>query len=279
MGRDSRKAREKQLRRDAARRRAERKRLRKKRFLIGAVVGALVIFLGLGGTIGILAALNKPKPKPSPPPAASASPVAKLCPETPPKNTSPKNKQSTAPKMTIDKNATYVATWVTSCGTIKVDLLAKQSPITVNNFVSLARGGWYDGTLFHRINNQIQIIQGGDPNCTSIIGTAAAMGQTQCGMGGPGYSIPDELSSGLKMKVGSLAMANSGPNTGGSQFFFVTGQAGTSLPNNYTIFGQATKQSLPALQKIQSVPVGGLNGDTPLEKVWIYKVTIQEIKK
>src|SRR5207302_10764352 len=117
------------------------------------------------------------------------------------------------------------ATFVTSCGDIVVKLFPAQSPHTVNSFVFLAAHHFFDGTFFHRIANELDVIQGGDP--------------TESGSGGPGYTIPDEYSNGLKFKVGSLAMANTGqPNTGGSQFFFIDGPKGLTLPPKYTIFGQ-----------------------------------------
>src|SRR6476646_9674627 len=110
-----------------------------------------------------------------------------------------------APKMAIDTNKKYTATFVTSRGTIVCDLFAKDAPKTVNNFVFLARDKFYDGTKFHRVIADF-MIQGGDPEGT--------------GRGGPGYKFADELKSNpRKHQVGSLSMANAGPNTNGSQFF------------------------------------------------------------
>ena len=105
--------------------------------------------------------------------------------------------------MIIDPNATYIATLVTEKGSIVVELFAKDAPITVNNFVFLARDGYYNGTTFHRVLPGF-MAQGGDPTGT--------------GTGGPGYAFEDEFSQ-RGHETGSLSMANSGPNTNGSQFF------------------------------------------------------------
>ena len=128
------------------------------------------------------------------------------------------------PPMTIDKTKHYAATMVTVKGTIELSLDANAAPITVNNFVFLARNGYYDGLKFHRVEPGF-VIQGGDPDGT--------------GEGGPGYTIPDEA-SGLKHGDGALAMAKtSAPNSAGSQFYITLG-AQPSLDGNYTVFGQVT---------------------------------------
>jgi peptidyl-prolyl cis-trans isomerase B (cyclophilin B) len=133
---------------------------------------------------------------------------------------------SAPPAMTIDPAKKYVATFDTSRGQIVCELFAKDAPKTVNNFVFLAREKFYDGTVFHRVIGDF-MIQGGDPTCT--------------GRGGPGYKFEDETKgSPNKHKVGSLSMANAGPNTNGSQFFIthvVTGH----LDGKHTVFGQVTK--------------------------------------
>ena len=132
----------------------------------------------------------------------------------------------TPPKMTIDPNQTFTATFDTSRGKIVVELFPKMAPKTVNNFVFLARDKFYDGTKFHRVINDF-MIQGGDPEGT--------------GRGGPGYKFKDELEPGKfrKHKVGSLSMANAGPNTNGSQFF-ITHVATQWLDGKHTVFGQVT---------------------------------------
>src|SRR5271165_6863131 len=133
---------------------------------------------------------------------------------------------SSPPAMTIDSKKKYAASFETSRGTIVCDLFAKDAPKTVNNFVFLAREGFYDGTVFHRVIADF-MVQGGDP--------------TGSGRGGPGYRFEDETSKNPnKHKVGSLSMANAGPNTNGSQFF-ITHIATDWLDGKHTVFGQVTK--------------------------------------
>jgi peptidyl-prolyl cis-trans isomerase B (cyclophilin B) len=133
---------------------------------------------------------------------------------------------SAPPAMSIDPAKTYTATFDTSRGQIVCELFAKDAPKTVNNFVFLAREKFYDGTVFHRVISDF-MIQGGDPTGT--------------GRGGPGYKFEDETKGNPnKHKVGSLSMANAGPNTNGSQFFIthvVTGH----LDGKHTVFGKVTK--------------------------------------
>ncbi len=127
------------------------------------------------------------------------------------------------PAMTIDKEKQYTAIFETSRGTIVCDLFPKDAPITVNNFVFLAKEGFYDGTVFHRVISDF-MIQGGDPTAT--------------GSGGPGYKFQDEVGEGKpQFKVGSLAMANAGPGTNGSQFF-ITHVKTDWLQGKHTVFGQ-----------------------------------------
>ncbi len=129
------------------------------------------------------------------------------------------------PPMTIDPNRQYTATFETSKGTITCELFAKDAPETVNNFVFLSRDGFYDGTTFHRVIADF-MVQGGDPTGT--------------GRGGPGYRFADELKNNPRRhKVGSLSMANAGPNTNGSQFF-ITHIVTDWLDGKHTVFGQVT---------------------------------------
>ena len=129
---------------------------------------------------------------------------------------------SSPPSMTIDPDKQYSATFKTSRGEIVCDLFARDAPKTVNNFVFLARERFYDGTVFHRVIADF-MIQGGDPTAT--------------GGGGPGYQFEDELDNPHKHQVGSLSMANAGPNTNGSQFF-ITHIATDWLNDKHTVFGQ-----------------------------------------
>src|SRR5688500_4781065 len=127
------------------------------------------------------------------------------------------------PAMSIDSKRNYTATFETSRGKIVVDLFPKDAPNTVSNFVFLAKDGFYNGTKFHRVIPDF-MIQGGDPEGT--------------GRGGPGYKFADELKNNpRKHQVGSLSMANAGPNTNGSQFF-ITHIATDWLNGKHTVFGQ-----------------------------------------
>jgi cyclophilin family peptidyl-prolyl cis-trans isomerase len=164
--------------------------------------------------------------------------------------------------MTIDQNKSYAATIHTSKGDITVELLSGDAPQTVNNFVFLAREGFYDDVKFHRIIRGF-MVQTGDP--------------TGSGAGGPGYRFKDEPVT-RDYSRGIVAMANAGPNTNGSQFFIMHSSQG--LPKNYTIFGQVTdEKSLETLDKIANVPVtGSRTGEmsVPTEDVRITGVDIEE---
>lgn len=165
---------------------------------------------------------------------------------------------SSPPPMTIDEKATYTAVLRTSEGNISIALEPKRAPKTVNNFVFLAKEGFYDGLTFHRVIPDF-VIQGGDPDGN--------------GTGGPGYSFADELPKAGAYKLGSVAMANSGPDTNGSQFFIITGQQGVQLPPSYSLFGQVTKGQDVA-DKISTMAAPGT--ETPEPPVTIEKVTITE---
>ncbi len=172
------------------------------------------------------------------------------------------NKQwASPPAMTVDTNKQYTATIETSKGTMTAELYVKDAPKTVNNFVFLANEGFYDGVKFHRIIKGF-MAQTGDPTGT--------------GAGGPGYKFEDEK-NGRNYERGTLAMANSGPNTNGSQFFICHADLSARLPKNYTIFGKVTN-GLDVLDKIADVPVkAGASGEvsSPTEEVTIKKVSIQ----
>jgi cyclophilin family peptidyl-prolyl cis-trans isomerase len=161
--------------------------------------------------------------------------------------------------MAIDKSKTYTATLDTSLGTMKAELLATDAPNTVNNFVFLARQGYYDGVTFHRVIPNF-MAQTGDPTGT--------------GTGGPGYRFNDEPVT-RKYERGTLAMANAGPNTNGSQFFII--HKDYPLPPNYTIFGRLT-DGLDVLDKIATSPTGPGKGgpDTPRTTITITSIKIDE---
>ena len=162
------------------------------------------------------------------------------------------------PEMEIDADTTYVAEMVTSMGSMTIHLDPARAPKTVNNFVFLARQGYYDGVIFHRVINGF-VAQGGDPTGT--------------GRGGPGYRFEDELPAPGRYELGALAMANAGPNTNGSQFFIITGPSGVGLPPQYSLFGQVVK-GLDVADAMQQVATGP--GDRPLEDIVIESVTISE---
>jgi len=141
-------------------------------------------------------------------------------------------------------------------GSLVIALDPIAAPKTVNNFVFLALHHYYDGVIFHRIINGF-VCQGGDPEGT--------------GRGGPGYRFEDELPKPGKYQIGSLAMANAGPNTNGSQFFIISGPSGVSLPPAYSLFGQVVK-GLDIVDMMQKVPTGA--GDRPTDDVVIKSITI-----
>ena len=163
-----------------------------------------------------------------------------------------------APEMGIDPDKRYTATLDTTLGEIVIALDALKAPKTVNNFVYLALHHYYDGVIFHRIIDGF-MCQGGDPTGT--------------GRGGPGYRFEDELPKRGEYQIGSVAMANAGPNTNGSQFFLVSGANGVGLPPQYSLFGQIVK-GLDVLDQMQRVRTG--SGDRPVDDVVINSVTITE---
>ena len=161
-----------------------------------------------------------------------------------------------APEMGIDPAKRYTATMETSMGTLVIALDPIAAPRTVNNFVYLAAQHYYDGVIFHRIISGF-MCQGGDPDGR--------------GRGGPGYKFGDELPKPGKYQIGSVAMANAGPNTNGSQFFIVSGPSGCGLPPLYSLFGQVVK-GLDIVEMMQNVPTGP--GDRPKTDVVIKSVAI-----
>jgi peptidyl-prolyl cis-trans isomerase B (cyclophilin B) len=260
-----RKTRHRQLARVAARRQAERRRRQRQRITVIAV--ALVVAL-IGGVLAFAAFTGgetPPAASGTPTPSASSTTEPVACGATAPAGANKQPQEfSKPPPMEIDPSKTYTATLETSCGTIAIQLLADQAPETVNSFVFLAEKGYFDGTRFHRIDTSIEIIQGGDPTAT--------------GQGGPGYTIPDELTGNETYGPGVVAMANTGqPNSGGSQFFIVYGPKGQSLPPSYTIFGQVVK-GLGVVKRIAKIPVAdpsaGPAGQQPSKTVYIDTVTV-----
>jgi len=198
-------------------------------------------------------------------------PIVQVAPATQAKTTAPQQQTKQQPIQTQEKTAQAKAEEVkpvlkdivkirieTTMGPIEADLFAKEAPKTVENFATLAKKGFYDGIIFHRVIPGF-MIQTGDPTGT--------------GMGGPGYQFEDEFSPKLKHdKPGTLSMANSGPGTNGSQFFITV--APTSwLDNHHSIFGKVTKGQDIA-DKIANTPRD--SGDRPLQTVKMTKVTVLE---
>jgi cyclophilin family peptidyl-prolyl cis-trans isomerase len=159
--------------------------------------------------------------------------------------------------MCIDPAKRYSAEMVTSHGTLAIALDPIGAPLTVNNFVFLARYHYYEGVIFHRIIPGF-VLQGGDP--------------TGNGTGGPGYRFADELPKPGRYELGSLAMANAGPNTNGSQFFVISGPSGIRLPPQYALFGKVVS----GLDVVATIDALGTGSGKPKEKVTIESVTITE---
>jgi cyclophilin family peptidyl-prolyl cis-trans isomerase len=172
---------------------------------------------------------------------------------------------SEAPPMCIDETGTYTATFSTNLGDFTAELDAATAPSTVNNFVVLARYHYYENVPFHRIIPGF-VVQGGD-----------AVGPI-LGQGNPGYLIAEEppqpAEGELAYEVGSLAMAKSaGPNATGAQFFIVTGDQGTQLPPEYSLFGKVT-EGMDVVMAIEALPTDAR--DYPTEEIYINSVTITE---
>lgn len=171
---------------------------------------------------------------------------------------------NTPPVMQIDTKKKYSATFDTNLGVFKAELFASEAPITVNNFVFLARNKFYNNVVFHRVIKNF-MIQSGDPTGT--------------GCGGPGYRFADELPAKHPYEPGIVAMANAGPNTNGSQFFVCTGADARYLDRqpNYTQFGKIS-DGMDVVLKIASVPVVFANGEmsSPQAPPIINNVSISE---
>lgn len=172
----------------------------------------------------------------------------------------PKTQSFTAaPPMCLVDGKAYIATIETNHGTVHVTLRPDIAPVTVNSFVNLARFHYFDGTTCHRAIQNF-VVQCGDPTAT--------------GTGGPGYEFQDELDKIEPYQIGSVAMANAGPNTNGSQFFIITGSNGTSLPPNYTLFGQVANEDLGVVADLDALANPG--DGPPLTPIDITEVTVEE---
>ena len=233
----------------------------------------LILFLGDGATIqadlGSLvtdadfeAALARLQTTATPTPITVVTLPPSVTGQTPRPTPRPTARPSTTqysapPPMTIDQDKSYTATIQSNHGDMVIELFAKDAPITVNNFVFLAREGFYDGVIFHRIIADF-MIQGGDPTGT--------------GRGGPGYRFQDEPVTKPYVR-GTLAMANAGPNTNGSQFFIM--HQDYPLPPNYNVFGVLT-EGFDVLDALATVATGGPQQSDPLEPQIIQTIQIAE---
>ena len=273
----SKRTRQRELARLRARRDAERQRVRRRRALLS--YGGLAVVVAVTAVLGGLwlnrdepastAAATSTTPSTTTPPNdaradAPTAPATVACGGKIPGRVKHPTFKS-APKNKVDAGKTYLATFQTSCGGFTVRLDPKKAPITTANFAFLAGRKFYDSTWFHRIvpggQAGIAVVQGGDPQGS--------------GRGGPGYTIKDELpDSPAAYKKYSVAMANGGPNSGGSQFFISTADNSKGLQADYSVFGQVV-DGQAVVDKIAAVPVGGQSGDTPAEAVWIEKLTVK----
>jgi cyclophilin family peptidyl-prolyl cis-trans isomerase len=282
-------SRERQLAKLAARRRAEQTQSQRRRRLTAGIVGAVVGLAAIGTGVALVAGGND-NPTVSTTPSATTTPSAAAtglptktgmvtAQASPAKQVACGGKRPTAadtPKPQFDhapaakdvlnKNTLYTAAMRTSCGTIQIQLDTTTAPQTSASFVFLADKGYFDGLFFHRVVDSIDVIQTGDP-----LGT---------GSGGPGYTIPDELTGKEHYTAGTVAMANGGANTGGSQFFIITGPQGTNLDGNpnYTIFGKVVS-GLDVAKTINALMPKQKNYDgTPTKAVYIESMTIETAK-
>jgi cyclophilin family peptidyl-prolyl cis-trans isomerase len=240
---------------------AQQKRRRRNQAIvivvIVALIGGVILLTTGGGKKKTNVAADKTTT------TASGKAVAPTCPKAD-GSSKRETKFKSAPGMCIDAAKTYVATMTTSKGVIEITLDPKKAPKTVNNFVFLSRYHFYDGLTFHRVVPDF-VLQGGDP--------------AGDGSGGPGYKFADELPQPGDYKAGSLAMANSGPNTNGSQFFVITSDKGAATLTQavggqakYSLFGQVTA----GMDVVKAIEALGTGDGPPREKVTIQTVVIKE---
>jgi len=235
--------------------------------VVGVIVGVVVIIRVSGGTAGDSSAPTDTKAvidlgEDTIAPSLEGREITgeTPCPEADMSETRV-SKFEKAPPMCLEDGKTYTAIVLTNKGEFSIILDPIKAPIATNNFVVLARYKYFDDTKCHRAITDF-VVQCGGPTAT--------------GTGGPGYTFADELPAKGEYKIGSIAMANSGPNTNGSQFFIITGQNGATLNPDYTLFGQVTEgldQTIPALNAASN-PDPAANGVPPIEDLIILNVTI-----
>jgi cyclophilin family peptidyl-prolyl cis-trans isomerase len=267
---------DKQVERARARRAAQRAaRRRRRNLVIGAVVFVVLVAVGIGAALilsGDDADSAGDDPVPDPTAAATDRPdevATGPCP-TPTDAPQPDTTlQYAAPPPTEGVAGTYRATIDTTCGTIVAELDADAAPQTVASFAFLADEGFYAGVPFHRIQEQF-VIQGGDPTGT--------------GTGGPGYTFDDELALAERLVAdndgnyprGTVAMANSGPNSNGSQFFVVQADGGYPFPPDYAVFGEVV-EGMEVVDDIAAGPTTGPNGDEAVDPARILSVDVAPV--
>jgi cyclophilin family peptidyl-prolyl cis-trans isomerase len=217
--------------------------------IIGVVGLAIIIILAV--------TLKKPAQAPS---DVSMQPL-----ETTTTSSDAQSLPTTATTADTNKKIMDIVTLKTNMGDMTIQLDRAHAPKTVENFITLAQKGFYDGVRFHRVIKGF-MIQTGDPNSKDT------SKKQIWGTGGPGYSFADELTGNEKYPQGTVAMANAGPNTNGSQFFIVTANPAAQLTPDYTVFGKITKGMDVAL-KIENVKTE--MPDRPIDDVIIQKVTVE----
>jgi peptidyl-prolyl cis-trans isomerase A (cyclophilin A) len=253
----SKRTREKQLAKLAARRAAERRRRRRNRAI--AIGTATLLVLGAGGGVAWTLLTGEPE-RPQAADGQQDGQGEVACNGNVPQAAQDKKRSfKKPPQLDLKEDADYTATLTTSCGKIEVDLFEGQTPLTVNNFVFLVEKGFFDGLIFHRVTTEasLRVIQGGDPKGD--------------GTGGPGYQFDDEIVDKLKFdEPGLLAMANSGEDTNGSQFF-ITLNRPKHLNGIHTIFGEVV-DGMDVVREINAIPTDA--ADAPAQPVYIERVTI-----
>lgn len=217
--------------------------------IIGIIALAIIIILAV--------TLKKPAQAPS---DVSMQPL-----ETTTTSSDAQSLPTTATTADTNKKIMDIVTLKTNMGDMTIQLDRAHAPKTVENFITLAQKGFYDGVRFHRVIKGF-MIQTGDPNSKDT------SKKQIWGTGGPGYSFADELTGNEKYPQGTVAMANAGPNTNGSQFFIVTANPAAQLTPDYTVFGKITKGMDVAL-KIENVKTE--MPDRPIDDVIIQKVTVE----
>lgn len=235
--------------------------VRRRGVRVGSLVGIGLIIVLVIAAIGGAFSGDDDTAAPSDPAAPTTTATSTT--ECPPVEGTeyPERDFDAAPPLCINPTLTYTAEVVTSLGTFTMELHASDAVQTVNNFVTLARYRYFDDTECHRIVSGF-VVQCGDP--------------TASGTGGPGYQFADELPAEGAYEIGSVAMANSGPDTNGSQFFVITGDRGAALPPNYSLFGtviDGLDTTVAAMDAAGDRSAGATDGQEPLI---IESVTVTE---